>query len=126
MFSNSPFNRDISKWNTSNVKHMGAMFAGTNFNGDISKWDTSQVKDMRQMFYGSKFNGDLSQWKPLDLIEVEDAFLDCPAPMPYWAQFANKEERNKAIDSYWMKKELKAELDKDLVSNDNKEKKIKI
>ena len=49
----SKFNGDISKWNTSNVKDMYAMFEDSQFNGDISAWDTSNVMDMEDMFKGS-------------------------------------------------------------------------
>jgi surface protein len=59
-FSN--FNGDISKWNTSNVTNMEALFSNTIFNGDISNWDVSNVKNMDDMFYKSKFMGDISHW----------------------------------------------------------------
>jgi len=36
MFTNSPFNGDISRWNICNVKNMIGMFRFAVFNGDIS------------------------------------------------------------------------------------------
>jgi surface protein len=50
MFSNSKFNKDISKWNVSNVETMVGMFEKTEFNFDISKWDVSSVKYFNKMF----------------------------------------------------------------------------
>ena len=38
MFSDSPFNQDISSWNVSNVTDMIGMFANSPFNQDISSW----------------------------------------------------------------------------------------
>ena len=52
MFKWSEFNKDISKWDVSNVKDMSDMFWVSNFNGDISSWDVSNVKDMSDMFDG--------------------------------------------------------------------------
>ena len=56
------FNGDISRWDTSNVKNMRAMFSASQFNGNISKWNISKVKNTSWMFYNSKFNGDISKW----------------------------------------------------------------
>lgn len=41
---------------------MSSMFLGASFIGDISKWNVSSVKDMGAMFYGCPFQGDISQW----------------------------------------------------------------
>ena len=62
MFSESPFNQDISSWNVSNVKNMIHMFSESSFNQDISSWDVSNVTDMREMFSYSSFNQDISSW----------------------------------------------------------------
>ena len=110
MFCNSPFNRNISEWNTSNLRNMGSMFEGTKFNRDISKWDVSKVIYMRKIFESSTFNKDLSNWKPLDAIEIEDAFSKCPAPVPYWAKIEDKDKRTLAIDNYFLAKELNVDL----------------
>ena len=59
-FSN--FYGDISKWNTSQVTSMRAMFYN-DFNQDIGSWDVSQVTDMYQMFYQAHaFNKDIESW----------------------------------------------------------------
>jgi len=57
------FNGDISKWDVSNVKYMGATFQGSSFNGDISKWDVRNVIDIEYMFEDSKCECDISKWK---------------------------------------------------------------
>lgn len=69
LFRDSPFNGDISKWNTSNVTTMYATFQRSAFTGDISAWNVSNVKTMHSMFAYSVFNGDISQW---DVSSVED------------------------------------------------------
>jgi surface protein len=43
MFEFSEFNGDISKWDVSNVRHMGSMFMYSQFNGNINNWNTSNV-----------------------------------------------------------------------------------
>src|SRR5579875_2067273 len=60
--SNSKFNGDISKWNTSNVTDMTHIFRESFFTGDISNWDVSNVVYMYGMFQESCFNGDISTW----------------------------------------------------------------
>ena len=58
------FNRDISKWDVSNVTDINYLFAGAaSFNGNLSKWDVSSVTDMDLAFaYATAFNGDISVW----------------------------------------------------------------
>ena len=55
---------DISKWDTSNVISMWAMFnQATNINSDLSCWNTSKVEDMPFMFWqATHFHGDISRW----------------------------------------------------------------
>jgi len=66
MFSNTPFNQDISGWDVSNVTNMFGMFIQNFvFNQDISSWDVSSVNNMRFMFLvtsPSAMNQDLSGW----------------------------------------------------------------
>ena len=50
MFYSSSFNKDISKWNVSNVEDMSCMFENSSFNGDISNWDVSNVKYISFVF----------------------------------------------------------------------------
>ena len=42
MFASSRFNKDISKWNVSNVKSMDSIFVNSKFNSDISKWNIDE------------------------------------------------------------------------------------
>jgi surface protein len=60
----SSFNQDIGGWNTSNVDYMTFMFLNArSFNSDIGGWNTSNVGDMVAMFSEAhSFNQDLSQW----------------------------------------------------------------
>jgi surface protein len=105
MFQRSIFNGDISDWDVSNVKKMDSMFYGSMFNGDISKWNVSNVDNMLQMFTLSTFTKDLSNWTPYKLYDNQ-MFLYCNAPIPYWANIENQEERTKAINAYQLDKEL--------------------
>lgn len=50
MFYNSPFNGDISKWNTHEVGLMSNMFEKSKFSKDISKWDVGLVLGHGNMF----------------------------------------------------------------------------
>jgi surface protein len=143
MFQNSPFNGDISKWKTPQLVSMKKMFQNSQFNGDLSNWDVSNVNDMYLLFYGSKFNGDISNWNVSKVSDMDNMFketninfdlskwkpynlyIDPSFPLDfdvYWAKIINKEERRKAIDSYWLEKELQKELSQ----NKNNEKKLKI
>ena len=46
--------RNVSNWNTKNVKKMNSMFRGaTSADPDTSSWDTSNVEAMDFMFYGA-------------------------------------------------------------------------
>jgi surface protein len=65
MFKFSPFNLNISGWDTTNVVNMNKMFQqATSFNQDISSWVTSSVTNMGEMFNtASAFNQDISGWQ---------------------------------------------------------------
>lgn len=62
VFEDSPFNGDLSRWNTSRVVCMRQMFEWSPFNGDISQWNTSSVLDAQIMFHISGFTRDISAW----------------------------------------------------------------
>lgn len=62
VFEDSPFNGDLSRWNTSRVVCMRQMFEWSPFNGDISQWNTSSVLDAQIMFHSSGFARDISAW----------------------------------------------------------------
>jgi surface protein len=61
---NYSFNKNISRWDTSNVETMSSMFNNaTVFNQDISKWNTANVTNMIAMFPNArKFNQDIGSW----------------------------------------------------------------
>ena len=59
----SSFNADISKWNTSALMAMNAMFEGTtSFQQDIGGWKTEKVTNMWATFKNSAFNRNISGW----------------------------------------------------------------
>jgi surface protein len=122
MFCKSPFNGDISNWNVSNVTTMERMFDCSEFNGDISKWDVSNVEYMNSMFYDSNFMGDISKWKPYSLTSDIRSLSKAKKINVYWTNYKDQETRNKAIDSYWLEKELQ----KELIDNKSENKKIKL
>ena len=75
-----PHNINISKWNTSNVKHMNGVFLNCdNFDCDLGDWDVSNVQDMYAMFNGcDKFTGEgLEKWKPSSNINMQQMFESC-------------------------------------------------
>jgi len=82
MFSRTPFNGDISRWNVSSVTNMYAMFEESSFNGDISGWNVSSVTNMYAMFSSTPFNGDISKWKIKFKTQKikRNMFNDCPIP----------------------------------------------
>ena len=67
MFYRSDFNKDISAWNTTNVKDMSRMFESSKFNngGVAMCWNDGFTSNatMEKMFYDNDFiNVDLSCW----------------------------------------------------------------
>ena len=86
MFYNcKKFNGDLSKWNVSNVENMKFMFGGCEkFNCDVSKWDVSKVKNMNYMFSEcKKFNQDLNSWNVSNVKNMRLTFYECPTK-PIW------------------------------------------
>ena len=71
------FNEDISNWDTSKVKNMGAMFnSATSFNQDIGGWNTSKVQNMGGMFHNaSAFNQDISDWDTSNVRVMKSMFF---------------------------------------------------
>ena len=62
---------------------MRGMFKESQFNRDISKWDVSNVEFMSGMFFESKFNKDISKWKIKKNCVVSIMFADCPIKEEY-------------------------------------------
>ena len=122
MFAGSQFNGDISAWNVSKVDSMFSMFLNSKFNGDISAWDVSNVQDMHKMFAYSKFNGDINAWNVSKVQDMLYIFHDSNILLPYWAEIEDIKERNLIIDAYRTKKDLEQILEKQL----NKKSTIKI
>jgi surface protein len=121
LFDRTKFNGDISKWDVSKVENMQGMFSSCSFNGNILEWDVSNVKDMVQMFQYSQFNNDISNWKPYNLKHFYYMFLNCSAPIPFWTNYSDKNERKKVIDAYHLAKELHQNLiDKNFKIKQNK------
>jgi surface protein len=78
LFSYSKFNRDISNWDTSNVKSMSEMFyQNEDFNQAIGHWNTKNVTAMISMFHGaSSFNQPIGNWDTIRLNNITSMFED--------------------------------------------------
>ena len=78
LFSFSKFNRDISNWDTSNVKSMSEMFyQNEDFNQAIGHWNTKNVTAMISMFHGaSSFNQPIGNWDTIRLNNITSMFED--------------------------------------------------
>ena len=71
------FNADITRWDTSGLKTMQAMFENTqSFQQDIGVWDTSGVTNMWATFKNSAFNRDISGWDTSSVTVMKAMFLD--------------------------------------------------
>jgi surface protein len=124
LFFDSPFNGNISKWNTSNVTDMESMFEFSSFNGDISNWNVSKVEDMFHLFSQAvEFNQNLSSWTPLKLNNSKNIFESSACSAPYWAYCENNAEIRQKIEVYQITKEnlkLKKKFKADLNVNKTK------
>ena len=106
LFFNSPYNGDISKWDTSRVETMRNMFEISEFNGDISRWDVSGVAYMAAMFYKSDFESDISNWNLLSVLSGIDIFLDSRIAKNLGVKSPSFEE----VKSYFSGLKLEADL----------------
>ena len=79
MFGASPFNQDISGWDTSNITSMQSMFSqNTVFNQSIGSWDTSSVTNMENMFLSATtFNQDISNWDISSVTTMVNMLNNC-------------------------------------------------
>lgn len=80
---------DISKWDTSNVTNMSAMFyEATSFNQPLNDWNISNVTTLTKMFFGaSKFNQPLDKWnisKVDSLTEMFSSATKFNQPLNTW------------------------------------------
>ena len=77
LFERSPFNGDISNWDTSNVTSMERMFRFADFfNQPLDNWDVSNVTNMSEMFnIATRFNQPLN-WDTSKVINMESMFFN--------------------------------------------------
>ncbi len=78
LFHHTDINDDISQWNTSSVITMESMFEGCiAFNRDVSLWDVSKVKNMRSMFaYAMSFDQRLNDWDVSNVTDMCGMFYE--------------------------------------------------
>jgi surface protein len=81
---NRLFNGNVTRWDTSNVTTMQAMFRGAlEFNQNISNWDTSNVTTMNSMFYdANKFNQPIGSWNTSNVTNMNSMFRNCDINQP--------------------------------------------
>ena len=75
------FNADVSRWDTSGVTSMENMFyQASSFDQDVSKWDVSKVANMRGMFnQASAFNQNLWNWDTSQVTSMFGMFAQAVA-----------------------------------------------
>jgi len=75
------FNADVLRWDTSGVTSMENMFyQASSFDQDISKWDVSKVANMRGMFnQASTFNQNLWNWDTSQVTSMFGMFAQAVA-----------------------------------------------
>ena len=79
MFCCSIFNKNIDKWNVSNITNMNCLFfrCGT-FNQNLNNWNVSNVINMESMFsYCTTFNQNLNNWNVSNVLNMESMFSYC-------------------------------------------------
>ena len=79
IFSKTPFDQDISKWDVSSVTNMENMFYESQFNQPIGNWNVSSVTNMRAMFTGTVFNQDISEWDVSSVNDMDYMFIGASA-----------------------------------------------
>lgn len=80
---------DISKWDTSNVTNMSAMFFGaTAFNQPLNDWNVSNATTLTKMFSGaSNFDQPLDKWNTSKVTSLTEMFSSAPKfnqPLNSW------------------------------------------
>lgn len=78
VFKNSPFNGDISQWNTGRVVTLFEAFRDArSFDRDISNWDVSQVTSLFRTFRSAvAFNQPLNSWNLGNARSLGSAFYN--------------------------------------------------
>lgn len=81
LFASQSVDGSIAHFDTSNVTNMTALFGGSaSFNQDISAWDTSNVTHMAAMFsYATSFNQDISAWNTSSVVDMSRVFDNAAA-----------------------------------------------
>ncbi|WP_271767119.1 BspA family leucine-rich repeat surface protein [Aquimarina algiphila] len=91
LFRNTPFNEDISSWNTQNVTNMSNMLANCpNFNQNLGDWDMSKVTNMSDMFVTSglslaNYDATLIGWATDSSGNTTDGVDDVPSNITFHA-----------------------------------------
>ncbi|MEW7289147.1 BspA family leucine-rich repeat surface protein [Aquimarina sp. 2304DJ70-9] len=91
LFRNTPFNEDISSWNTQNVTNMRDMLANCpNFNQNLGDWDISNVTNMSDMFATSglslaNYDATLIGWATDSSGNTTDGVDDVPSNITFHA-----------------------------------------
>lgn len=78
--------RDLSRWNVSNVRSMTNLFHGaTNFTSDLSAWDVSRCGLFTGTFREAhNFNSDLTLWDVSGATDmVRNALMILFRPLPH-------------------------------------------
>ena len=73
----SPLKLDVSKWDTSKVKSMNAMFSFSHMTKiDLSKWNTKNLENTQRMFHHSDLEdvGDLNKWDTSKVTDMSQMF----------------------------------------------------
>ncbi|MGY3793474.1 BspA family leucine-rich repeat surface protein [Aquimarina sp. 433] len=91
LFRNTPFNEDISSWNTQNVTNMSNMLANCpNFDQNLGNWDISSVTNMSDMLVTSglslaNYDATLLGWATDFSGNTTDGIDDIPANITFHA-----------------------------------------
>ncbi|MBQ4821728.1 BspA family leucine-rich repeat surface protein [Aquimarina sp. MMG016] len=89
LFRNTPFNEDISGWNTQNVTNMRDMLANCpNFDQNLDGWDISRVNNMSDMFVTSglsqnNYDATLIGWATDSSGNANDGVDDVPSNITF-------------------------------------------
>ena len=83
------FNRDLGKWNVSQVTSMRCMFRNcSSFDGNgLDKWTVDNVEDMSEMFFAAEsMKKDLGEWNISNVKNINSMFA-CACPRTNFAKW---------------------------------------